>query len=128
MCVSKCYLYRAIESQGATIEFFLSAFRDLDAAKCLFRRVLRNSTQSAAGNQHRFGTVRLRRKLSRKRQRRSHLYYRRCSSRTATRHKENAMQEFINKYRDEINGTLSGLDRLVFRGSLRRLNYGRWNH
>ena len=38
------------------------------------------------------------------------------------------MQEFINKYRDEINGTLSGLDRLVFRGSLRRLNYGRWDH
>ncbi len=34
------------------------------------------------------------------------------------------MQEFINKYRDKINGTLSGFDRLVFRGSLRRLNYG----
>jgi hypothetical protein len=38
------------------------------------------------------------------------------------------MQEFINKYRDEINGTLSGFDRLVFRGSLRRLDYGRWDH
>lgn len=38
------------------------------------------------------------------------------------------MQEFINKYRDDINGTLSGFDRLVFRGSLRRLNYGRWDH
>lgn len=37
------------------------------------------------------------------------------------------MQEFINKYRDEINGTLSGFDRLVFRGSLRRLDYGRWD-
>ena len=37
-----CYLYRAIDSQGATIEFFLSAFRDLDAAKSLFRRALRN--------------------------------------------------------------------------------------
>lgn len=37
------------------------------------------------------------------------------------------MQEFINKYRDEINGTLSGFDRLVFRGSLRRLNYGCWD-
>lgn len=37
------------------------------------------------------------------------------------------MQEFINKYRDEINGTLSGFDRLVFRGSLRRLDYGHWN-
>lgn len=37
------------------------------------------------------------------------------------------MQEFINKYRDEINGTLSGFDRLVLRGSLRRLDYGRWD-
>ena len=37
------------------------------------------------------------------------------------------MQEFINKYRDHINGVLSGFDRLVFRGSLRRLNYGYWN-
>jgi IS6 family transposase len=33
--------YRAIDSRGATIEFFLSAFRDLDAAKSLFRRALR---------------------------------------------------------------------------------------
>jgi hypothetical protein len=40
---------------------------------------------------------------------------------------ENAMQEFIKKYRDQINGTLSGFDRLVLRGSLRRLNYGYWN-
>ena len=39
-------------------------------------------------------------------------------------HKENAMQEFINKYRDQINGALSGFDRVVFRGSLRGLNYG----
>src|SRR5215210_817301 len=37
------------------------------------------------------------------------------------------MQKFINKYRDHINGVLSGFDRLVFRGSLRRLNYGYWN-
>ena len=37
------------------------------------------------------------------------------------------MQEFIKKYRDQINGTLSGFDRLVLRGSLRRLNYGYWN-
>ena len=37
------------------------------------------------------------------------------------------MQEFINKYRDQINGTLSGFDRLVFRGSLRRLNYSYWD-
>lgn len=37
------------------------------------------------------------------------------------------MQEFINKYRDQINGSLSGFDRLVFRGSLRRLNCGYWD-
>jgi hypothetical protein len=37
------------------------------------------------------------------------------------------MHEFINKYRDQIKGTLSGFDRLVFRGSLRRLNYGFWD-
>jgi len=37
------------------------------------------------------------------------------------------VQEFINKYRDQIDGTLSGFDRLVFRGSLRRLNYGFWD-
>ena len=34
------------------------------------------------------------------------------------------MQRFIEKYRERINGALSGFDRLVFRGSLRRLNYG----
>ena len=28
-----CYLYRAIDSRGATIDFLLSAFRDADAAK-----------------------------------------------------------------------------------------------
>jgi hypothetical protein len=37
------------------------------------------------------------------------------------------MEQFINKYREEIHGTLSGFDRLVFRGSLRRLHYGRWD-
>jgi hypothetical protein len=37
------------------------------------------------------------------------------------------MQEFIAKYQDQINGTLSGFDRLVFRGSLRVLNFGYWN-
>jgi DNA-binding HxlR family transcriptional regulator len=30
------------------------------------------------------------------------------------------MEEFINKYREQIHGTLSGFDRLVFRGTLRR--------
>ena len=33
------------------------------------------------------------------------------------------MQQFIEKHRDQISGVLSGFDRLVFRGSLRRLNY-----
>ena len=37
------------------------------------------------------------------------------------------MQQFIEKYRDQIIGSLSGFDRLVFRGSLRRLNYGHWD-
>ena len=32
------------------------------------------------------------------------------------------MQQFIEKYRDEILGTLSGFDRLVFRATPRRLN------
>ncbi len=35
-----CYLYRAIDSKGATIDFLLSAFRDADAAKLLFRKAL----------------------------------------------------------------------------------------
>ena len=39
-----CYLYRAIDSQGATIEFYLSESRDLDAAKSLFRRALRDGS------------------------------------------------------------------------------------
>jgi hypothetical protein len=36
------------------------------------------------------------------------------------------MEKFINKYREQILGTLSGFDRLVFRGSLRRLSFGYW--
>jgi transposase, IS6 family len=35
-----CYLYRALDSKGATIDFLLSAFRDADAAKRLFRKAL----------------------------------------------------------------------------------------
>src|SRR3984893_6189186 len=35
-----CYLYRAIDSKGATIDFLLSAFRNADAAKRLFRKAL----------------------------------------------------------------------------------------
>jgi transposase, IS6 family len=37
-----CYLYRAIDSVGATIDFLLSAKRDADAAKRLFRQALRD--------------------------------------------------------------------------------------
>ena len=33
------------------------------------------------------------------------------------------MHEFIAKHRDKIAGMLSGFDRLVFRGTLRRLSY-----
>jgi hypothetical protein len=40
---------------------------------------------------------------------------------------ENAMQQFIEKYRDEIQGVVSGFDRLVFRGSLRGLNNAYWS-
>lgn len=35
-----CYLYRAIDSAGATIDFLLSAVRDAAAAKRLFRQAL----------------------------------------------------------------------------------------
>src|SRR3979411_303212 len=35
-----CYLYRAIDSTGATIDFLLSALRDAAAAKRLFRMAL----------------------------------------------------------------------------------------
>jgi transposase, IS6 family len=35
-----CYLYRAIDSTGAIIDFLLSANRDADAAKRLFRTAL----------------------------------------------------------------------------------------
>ena len=37
------------------------------------------------------------------------------------------MQQFIEKYRERITGVLGGFDRLVFRGSPRRLNYGWWD-
>jgi transposase, IS6 family len=35
-----CYLYRAIDSRGANIDFLLSALRDADSAKRLFRKAL----------------------------------------------------------------------------------------
>jgi hypothetical protein len=34
------------------------------------------------------------------------------------------LQQFIEKYRDQITGVLNGFDRLVFRASPRRLNFG----
>ena len=37
------------------------------------------------------------------------------------------MQQFTEKYREQIQGVVSGFDRLVFRGSLRGLNYGYWD-
>lgn len=37
------------------------------------------------------------------------------------------MQQFIEKFKGQIAGMLSGFDRLVFRGALRRLQYGMWN-
>src|SRR5450755_2911579 len=36
---------------------------------------------------------------------------------------ENGMKEFIAKFGDQINGVLSGFDRLVFRGHLRGIAY-----
>jgi transposase, IS6 family len=39
-----CYLYRAIDSTGATIDFLLSAKRDADAAKRLFRKALSDAS------------------------------------------------------------------------------------
>ena len=37
-----CYLYRAVDSEGATVEFFLSGFRDKESAQSLFRRTIRH--------------------------------------------------------------------------------------
>ena len=35
------YLYRAVDSMGCTVEFMLSAGRDVSAAKRLFKRLMR---------------------------------------------------------------------------------------
>ena len=42
-----CYLYRALDSGGATIDFVLSGLRDAGAAKRLFRKALRRMRFSA---------------------------------------------------------------------------------
>jgi transposase-like protein len=38
------YLYRAVDSAGSTIEFMLSAKRDVPAAKRSFKKVMRLSS------------------------------------------------------------------------------------
>ena len=35
------------------------------------------------------------------------------------------MQQFIAKFKDQIQGVMSGFDRVLFRGSLRRLNHSK---
>jgi IS6 family transposase len=42
------YLYRAVDSQGNTIEFFLSPTRDTEAAKRFFLKALHSPTSSAS--------------------------------------------------------------------------------
>ena len=37
--------------------------------------------------------------------------------------RRNARQQFIAKFKDQIQGVMSGLDRVLFRGSLRRLTH-----
>src|ERR1051326_4257284 len=38
------------------------------------------------------------------------------------------MKQFIDKYQDQIAGVVTGFDRLIFHGTLRRLHYGGWDH
>src|SRR6202167_2191114 len=45
-----CYLYRAIDSSGATIDFLLSALRDAAAAERLFRKALSDTSHSQPRN------------------------------------------------------------------------------
>jgi transposase-like protein len=52
------YLYRAIDSAGATIDFFLSPLRSADAAQALFAKALADpSHPPTAGDQHRQSQV-----------------------------------------------------------------------
>jgi transposase, IS6 family len=44
------YLYRAVDSDGQTLEFLLSPMRDAEAAKRFFVKVLQSSARSTSGN------------------------------------------------------------------------------
>jgi IS6 family transposase len=44
------YLYRAVDSDGQTLEFLLSPMRDAEAAKRFFVKALQSSARSASGN------------------------------------------------------------------------------
>jgi transposase-like protein len=50
-----CYLYRAIDSTGATIDFLLSALRDAAAAKRLFRKAVASQNLIRAQRLGKFG-------------------------------------------------------------------------
>jgi transposase-like protein len=50
------YLYRAVDSQGKTIEFLLSPTRDAEAAKSFFLKALQSSTRSASQGSSMRGT------------------------------------------------------------------------
>ena len=49
--------------------------------------------------------------------------FRVCEGQKLANRKENAVKSFIQKYEPDVMGSLSGFDRLVFRGTLRRLLY-----
>jgi IS6 family transposase len=51
-----CYLYRAIDSAGATIDFLLSALRDADTAKRLFPNALSDRSRSHLQQRHQHGS------------------------------------------------------------------------
>jgi transposase-like protein len=50
------YLYRAVDSQGKTIEFLLSPTRDAEAAKSFFLKALQSSARSASQGSSMHGT------------------------------------------------------------------------
>jgi len=49
--------------------------------------------------------------------------FRVCEGQKLASREENAVKSFIQKYENDVMGSLSGFDRLVFRGTLRRLLY-----